>query len=191
MRLFMVRHGQSEANLNRTYAGQTNTPLTEQGRMEAQQIRPILENIQFDKVYSSDLIRAIDTQKLALPGVEGIRLPVLREIDVGSLAGMSIPEVQKEHGEKFQHGMAYAYFGGESAQDVRERAQAFLRLVEEEPCENVIAFSHNGFMSSVFEVVVQASVSRSAIRSANCAIHVYDYDGKMWRLVSWNYMKQL
>ena len=191
MRLFMVRHGQSTANLAKTYAGQSDAPLTEQGRQEAMQIRPILENIPFDKVYSSDLIRAIDTQKLALPGKEGIRLPVLREIDVGSVEGMYIPQVQAEHGEKFRQGLAYACFGGESTQDTRDRASAFLRLLEEDPCENVIAFSHNGYISSLLEVVLKTPVDRAAVRSANCAIHVFDFDGRIWRLTAWNYMKAL
>ena len=62
MKLYVARHGQSEANLTKSYAGQTDSKLTPQGRQEALEIRPILEGISFDRVYSSDLSCAIETQ---------------------------------------------------------------------------------------------------------------------------------
>ena len=80
MKLFLIRHGQSTANLVKTYAGQTDAPLTEQGRLEAEQIRPILGKFSFDRVYSSDLTRAIDTQRIALPDAVAETTPLLREI---------------------------------------------------------------------------------------------------------------
>ena len=94
MKLFLVRHGQTTANQQKIYAGQTDVMLTEQGRQEAEAIRPILEKFTFDRVYSSDLTRALDTQKLALPGATAIQTPLLREFDEGSLVGMSFAEVQ-------------------------------------------------------------------------------------------------
>ena len=62
MKLFLVRHGQTVSNVAGVYAGQTDVILTDAGRAQAMKIRPILEKFQFDKVYSSDLSRAIDTQ---------------------------------------------------------------------------------------------------------------------------------
>ena len=87
MKLFLVRHGQTTANVDKIYAGQTDVMLTEAGREQAMAIRPILENFQFDKVYTSDLTRAMDTQALALPFEDPIRTPLLREIDVGGATG--------------------------------------------------------------------------------------------------------
>ena len=87
MILFLVRHGQSVANVTKIYSGHNDVPLTEEGRAQAVALRPVLSELTFDRVYSSDLSRAIDTQLLALPGVEGIRTPLLREIDVGRAAG--------------------------------------------------------------------------------------------------------
>ena len=66
MKLFLVRHGQTTANQQKIYAGQTDVLLTEQGRQEAESIRPILEKFTFDRVYSSDLTRARRTAE-ALP----------------------------------------------------------------------------------------------------------------------------
>ena len=63
MKLFLIRHGESQANIDRVYAGHVDTPLTGTGIEQAMAIRPILEKISFDRVYTSDLHRAWDTQK--------------------------------------------------------------------------------------------------------------------------------
>lgn len=188
MKLFLIRHGQSTANLVKAYAGQTDAPLTEQGRLEAEQIRPILGKFSFDQVYSSDLSRAIDTQKIALPGVEGIQNPLLREYDVGTLVGVGFEEAAAKYGNEFRRKRDYTPFGGENGQMVCQRARDFLQLLEENPCEYVAAFSHNGFLNSMLNVVLKSNFDHTAVGSKNCAVHVYEYDGVRWRLLAWNYM---
>ena len=94
MRLFLVRHGQTTANVERIFAGQADVMLTEQGRQEALAIRPVLADFTFDKVYTSDLTRAIETQKLALPGAVSTPTPLIRELDEGTLTSTSIQEAK-------------------------------------------------------------------------------------------------
>lgn len=193
MRLFLVRHGQTTANFEKCYSGQADVPLTELGRQQAAAIRPILERFSFDRVYSSDLSRAIDTQMLALPGYTGQRLALLREIDVGNLTGKSIPETRAQLGElsKKLPIEGYAQFGGESTQQFAERASRFLKLLEEDPCDNVIAFAHNGYLNAVLQTVLGGQIDRSKVASGNCAIHVFKFDGTKWTLRAWNYMGEI
>jgi hypothetical protein len=40
-------------------------------------------------------------------------------------------------------------------------------------------------------VILNADISGSVIRSGNCAIHVFEFDGKLWRLLAWNYMGRI
>ena len=183
MKLFLIRHGQTAANLGKYYAGQSDIPLTEQGCREAEGIRPILEKISFDRVYSSDLSRAVRTQELALPGVKAEQTPLLREYDVGSLLGKPFGSVAAIEGAR-----DYAAYGGESAQMVCDRIRKFLGELEEKPCENVAAFVHNGIMNCMLRVVLQTDFLSAAVRSNNCAIHVFEFDGTRWRLLAWNYM---
>lgn len=193
MKLFLVRHGQTVANETMHYSGQSDTPLTELGRQQAMSIRPILEKIPFDKVYSSDLSRAIDTQMLALPGHTGERLPLLREINTGSLTGRFIPEAKQEMGEmgKLLPKIGYTQFGGESSQQLCDRAREFLKLLEKEPRENVIAFAHNGFLCATLQAVLGGEIDRGAAASRNCAIHVFAFENGKWYLRAWNYMKEV
>lgn len=197
MRLYMIRHGQTYANRDKFYYGKEEVDLTPLGEEQAKSIRPVLERIPFDKVYSSDYLRAIRTQQLALPGVEGIREPLLREIDAGELGGKPhsyLVENQAKYGDwtpgKDQRG--YAPAGGESMEDVGNRLKKFLQMLEKDPCDNVAAFVHNGVLGCMLRLVLGATdFKRNAVYSANCAVHVFEYDGKMWKLVSWNYMVPL
>ena len=188
MKLYLIRHGETTANCDKTYAGQTDVKLTDLGRQQALNIRPILSQIPFDKVFSSDLSRAIDTQMLAIPEVIGVRTPLLREYDVGSMVGKNFdaPKVL-ESGEVAKPG-DYRPFGGEDYYMVCDRLRSFLKQLEQEPCENVAAFVHNGIMGCMLRIALGMDIDTSAARSGNCAIHVFDFNGKKWRLQAWNYM---
>ena len=191
MKLFLIRHGQTTSNNQRIYVGQTDVPLTETGREQALAIRPILEKFSFDRVYSSDLSRAIDTQELALPFDDPIRTPLLREINVGSAAGMAYGEPFANMPEEYRKNGDYSIFGGENKEMACRRLRKFLDLLEADPCENVAAFSHNGILNCMLRVVLEAPVKSVAAPSPNCAIHVFELDNGMWKLRAWNYMGKL
>ena len=185
MKLFLIRHGQTVTNLEQRWTGQSEVALTEQGRREAEEIAPILAEIPFNKVFSSDLSRAVITQQLALPGYTAEQTKLLREFDVGSLEGKLFAEVPVEQRK------SYEYYGGESVKDVCDRVRQFLKSLEGQPWENVAAFAHNGILGCAMRVILDADISGAVIRSGNCAIHVFEFDGKIWRLLAWNYMKRV
>lgn len=191
MKLFLIRHGQTTANLDMVYAGQTDVPLTDLGRQQAEAIRPILAPVSFDKIYSSDLSRAIDTQRLAIPGAEGIRTPLLREYDVGSLVGVDFARGRQLFAQAQTDSSLmrdYSLFGGESPRMVCDRIREFLSMLEAESCENVAAFVHNGIMNSMLRIVLGTEFDTAAVKSQNCAINIFEFDGTRWRLFAWNYM---
>lgn len=191
MKLFVIRHGQSQANLGKRYTGQFDVPLTDLGRQQAAALQPILAPISFDKVYSSDLIRAVDTCLLALPGAQIEKTPLLREVDVGSLVGKLFTEVGKFQPDEPTMRPDFTSFGGENIAMVSERAKEFLSMVESGDHACVAAFSHRGFMVCMLNLVLGTRIDRGAIRLDNCAVIVLDYDGKKWYLESVNYMKPI
>ena len=185
MKLFLIRHGQTVTNLEKRWTGQSDVELTEQGRQEAESIRPILETIPFDKVFSSDLSRAVITQQLALPGYEAEQTELLREFDAGTLEGRPFAEIPAEKRKTYDH------YGGETTGQVCDRVRQFLKELEGKPWEYVAAFAHNGILGCALRVVLNADIPGAAIRSDNCAIHVFEFDGIVWRLLAWNYMGQV
>lgn len=66
MRLWLVRHGETEANVAGLYSGHAPTPLTEKGIAQAQTLNNLLRNVPFDNVFCSELERARHTARLVL-----------------------------------------------------------------------------------------------------------------------------
>lgn len=62
--IYIIRHGQTDWNINGRYGGRIDVPLNEYGIEQAKQIREELKNINFDVVFSSPLIRAYTTAQI-------------------------------------------------------------------------------------------------------------------------------
>ena len=77
MKLYLIRHGESEGNLLGVFSGWLQHNLTEKGREDACKAGRIIKKVKFDKVYSSDLNRAIETAKIALPDYECEPTPLM------------------------------------------------------------------------------------------------------------------
>lgn len=189
MLLFLVRHGEAISNKEKFLAGQTDAKLTELGIEQALSIRDVMQQIPFDKVFSSDLSRAYDTQKCALPDYEAELTPLLRETDLGTWTGRSVDELHAQiaRGE-FN---SFADYGGENKQMLLERARKFLDLMEQQDCERIAAFSHKGFILTILECVMGVPLDHAQLVCDNCAIHVLHFNGKQWSLFAWNYMRPL
>ena len=82
MQLYLVRHGQSVNNEKGLWTGWHDVPLTDKGHEDALGAKRVLEGISFDRVYSSDLIRARETAQVVLPAYDAEPLALLREVDV-------------------------------------------------------------------------------------------------------------
>lgn len=194
MRVFLVRHGQSEANLTRHYAGQSDVKLTDLGLQQAAAIRPVLKDISFDRVFSSDLSRAVDTQKQVLPGYTAEQTPLLREISVGNLAGKSIVEFWASHGSDSQtvKYRDYTPYGGENMQMLDARVRRFMDTLESLSCENVAVFAHRGVLISFLRNILDSKAFNiDIIQCDNCAVFVLEYNGNNWRILALNYGKKL
>lgn len=184
MKLYIVRHGESVNNVSGLWTGWMDTPLTEKGTQDALRARPYLTGISFDKVYSSDLQRAYHTGLLALPGCEPEKLPILREIDVGSLAGTPLFSNASQQ-TAYDRYLGYEEFGGESYKTFSDRTLQFLSMLEQLDVQTVVAFSHGGYLQMLLNNICGQTISRKAIQCKNCAIAVFEYSKNQWSLHSW------
>lgn len=91
--IIVVRHGQTDLNLERRMQGRRGLPLNERGIEQAEKLREDLKNIKFDYVFSSPRERAVQTAEIAtgLKAVKDYRLDVF---DLGEADGLKICEVQ-------------------------------------------------------------------------------------------------
>lgn len=186
MNLYLVRHGQSVPNFEKRHSGWSMLPLTEKGFADARRAGEIIRDIPFDRVYASDLTRAHQTAKAALPEREPILLPLIRERSVGSLMERFFDDCAAKHGEAYWAARAsldFTPFGGDNADMVRARAAEFLKMLADDPAENIAAFTHGGFIMHCIEHALGAQFSVRNITIENGAVVHLKYDGDHWRLV--------
>jgi 2,3-bisphosphoglycerate-dependent phosphoglycerate mutase len=128
----LVRHGQSEWNLQNLFTGWRDPVLTELGRSEAREAGRRLKQrgLTFDKAYTSSLVRAQDTLSLILeeigqPGLETVCDAALNERDYGDLTGLNKDDAAARWGKKQVQAWRRSYDvappGGESLRDTLAR----------------------------------------------------------------------
>lgn len=180
MKLYLIRHGESETNLAGHYTGWAQVNLTSKGVKDAEGVRPILEKIKFDKIFSSDLIRAMKTAETAIPGCTYETTPLLREINVGNLAHK--PFLPHDAPERELMVDGFKSFDGESNAEFRARTTEFLDKVKALGCENVAAFTHAGFLRTTLSIIFSANVNTMNIVCSNCAVVILELKGDKWML---------
>ena len=115
-------HSTSTDNELRVRAGWSDPPLSRKGEQQAEALAKALEGRTFAQVYSSDLLRAVQTTRIALPHQIVITDPRLREMNYGRLNGAG--EGQFPRDETIQ--IEVPFEEGESCHDVEGRVRAFL-----------------------------------------------------------------
>lgn len=190
MKLYLIRHGQSEANVQHYFGGQTQVELTEEGKKQATKLGSVIGHINFDKIYSSDLHRAMDTQKLALPDQSCEITTLLREIDVGCIAGVSVDECINKYGDQIifnRKNYNFVPYGGENCEMVKERFEKFLNIITKSGHETIAAFCHGGYIVSAMEYILDIPLNKDKLESKNCSVTIFEYINGEWKLDLYNY----
>ncbi len=134
----MVRHGLSVYNDQNRFTGWRDVGLNAQGIDEAKQAVQLLNSLEFDLAFTSDLIRAQDTLRIILEGIGQTDIPIeknlaLNERDYGDLVGRNKAEAAKEFGAEQVHIWRRSYDvtppGGESLKGTADRVIPYLRDV--------------------------------------------------------------
>jgi len=146
--VLLVRHGATEWNETKRAQGQADIPLSPRGRAQAGDIARDLRDVDVAAVYSSDLVRALDTAT-AIAGEHDLEVrvdPGFREVDQGEWTGLTTAEIKARWPELWGPARHYsARPGGESPEQVRKRALAALeRVARAHPDETVVVVSHGG-----------------------------------------------
>lgn len=151
----MVRHGNTDWNALGKVQGQTDIPLNELGKKQANALAERLSQDEklWDAVISSDLQRARQTaaviaDKLDIPLLDGD--PRLRERNFGEVEGLTMPERIERWGENWRE----AAGGLEKDEEVRARGLAFLEdWQKQKPDGRLLVVSHGGFLAQMFEML--------------------------------------
>ena len=130
--LTLIRHAETIWNRERRMQGQTDTPLSDVGRMQAAALGERLAKESFVALYSSDLTRAWDTAHAIAQrtGHDVIAAPELRERRFGVFEGLTHAEIAERHPEELQRFQSrdpdYVVPGGECAREFHARCLGLL-----------------------------------------------------------------
>ena len=147
--LCLIRHGQTDWNLEGRYQGQSNVPLNEKGLEQAELLKEKLNGHSFAAIYSSDLIRARQTTEpiAKLLGLNVQIEPRLREINQGEWEGVLVEDIKARYAEIWsQRTVDPANVrppGGETVREVATRVYAALDDIARDHLNgNVLIVSH-------------------------------------------------
>lgn len=154
MKIYLVRHGQTDWNVRHLAQGRTDIPLNETGRRQAMELRDKVRELHFDVCYSSPLTRALETAKIVTDdSCEIIVDDLITERCFGELEGTSSPPNWMDYWTLGYVGDAE---GMESLADVFARTKKFLDRLRDEYNDDarILVVGHGGALKTLhFNIV--------------------------------------
>jgi broad specificity phosphatase PhoE len=182
MRIYLVRHGETEWNKTRRFQGRSNLPLNQEGRQQVKALASALKNIPLKAIYTSPLIRAIETAhqiKVFHPSTPMFEDDGLIEMDLGEFDGMKVqdwaeqyPDFRKAWNE---NPACVRMPGGESLKEVQDRAKKALERIAgiSPPDTTILISSHNFVNLTLLCDILKIPLNRFRdLRQENAAFNV-------------------
>ena len=172
LKLYIVRHGETEWNVIKRFQGQLNTPLTEKGIKKLKETGKKLENVLFDEVYTSELERTVNSAEIILNENNGYKnnklelqkLAELNEVYFGVWQGLTYEEVFLKYPEEADN---YFYnvknYNAENveAENLKDALERFLKginkILNRHKSGNILVVTHG----TVFEMFINYVENKS------------------------------
>lgn len=124
--LWLMRHGETEWSLSGAHTSRTDIPLTDQGRVRAEELRDYLKGTTFTRVLTSPMQRARETCQIAGLGGEAHVDEGLREWDYGESEGRTTKDMRAKYNDPDWDVWTRELVGGETVEHVGERADGVI-----------------------------------------------------------------
>lgn len=197
--LIAVRHGETDFNADRRMQGHLDVPLSETGRVQAQAAAARLADEPIDKIYSSDLQRALETARIIREGreIELVTDLRLREFHMGTFQGMTLSEAREKHGDAWErffiHDADFALPGGQSRNQKQVEIASFMEeVVRSQAGGRMLVVTHGGILIAMLRHVLGIPASHYfRVSIENTGIQRFRYKNETWQLVSWGEVDHL
>ena len=190
-RLILVRHGETEGNVNQVWHGSLDAPLTPRGERQvaatAARLAELQSELPVHAFYVSPLPRAQSTAAAiaAAIGMTPQIEPDLREFDLGDWEGRSFRNLREQENlwGHWELDPSFAPPNGESPISFSRRATATLtRLADRHPGQTVLVVTHGGYIGNVLAAWLSKNGEDwRAFDPPNCSITVLHRDGSRWQ----------
>ncbi len=191
--LCLARHGETNWNLERRFQGQLDIALNYKGRLQAEALDEELAERAFDRIYSSDLSRAVATAQphAARRGLNLAQRAELREKHDGLWHGLSHEEVAARYPEDYRHYLDrradYAAPGGETLMRFAARVRSGLtKIASAHPGETLLVVVHAGVLDIAWRMAVEKRLDEPrALPALNAAPNWFGFENDRWSLLDW------
>ncbi len=179
--IFLIRHGRQDSKLCNV-----DVELSTEGREQAKLLGERLKTYQIEKVYTSDLLRSIETGHIVagLIGVPEEKLSGIEEIHFGGFTGKTDTQIRSLYGsfqaERRKHEADIPFpVGGECGADVVRRAMPVFRELMEREEDRIAVVTHGGVIRSICAEILgapQRNKLKFGIDVENCSLSELIYD---------------
>jgi 2,3-bisphosphoglycerate-dependent phosphoglycerate mutase len=189
--LLLLRHGQSQWNLENRFTGWTDISLTDQGEKDALTVAKNISDMTFDLAFTSRLKRAQKTLEIIMKGLKQEKVPVmmdsaLNERHYGDLQGLNKAETASKYGQEQVYAWRRSYStrppNGESMEDCERRTLPFFMqyiLPHLHEGKNVIVAAHGNSLRPMIKYLETLQPDAAAtLEIGLCTPYIYWFDGK-------------
>ncbi|MEY4262455.1 MAG: hypothetical protein RLY88_163 [Actinomycetota bacterium] len=180
-KLGLLRHGQTNWNIDFRLQGVTDIPLNETGIAQARDAALALNPADWDVILTSPLSRAADTAQIVATAFKSHSVkiePRLLERSFGEAEGMSHDEWRSKYSD------TNVVPGGESLEELKARSIALLdHIAAEYQGLRVLAVSHGALIRKLLRIVSQNELPREGERLGNASLNIFEHDGNDWRVL--------
>lgn len=180
----LLRHGQTDWNIDFRLQGITDTPLNETGIRQAELAGRVISNQSWDVMLSSPLIRARDTAEIVakLAGIEKFEiLDLLLERSFGIAEGMRHEEWMASFARTGDH-----IPGSETLEQLAERSWLLLEHIATQfPGKRVLTVSHGALIRKVINLTSAGLLPREGERFGNASMSLIAHDGQKWKVLDY------
>lgn len=157
MKLFLIRHGETDWNIKGKIQGNCDIELNDNGIKQAEELsNKILEDkYKFSKIYSSPQRRAVKTAEILskVTNMEYISIEGLKEINLGEWEGLSWAEVKEKYPKEYKEWYANRRYTkppkGESYQDMLQRVLISIYKIINENCDDIVIVTHSAVIMCI------------------------------------------
>ncbi len=192
-RICIVRHGETDWNIEKRIQGHVDVPLNATGEAQARATAAGLAGSRFDAAYSSDLVRAWRTAEIAVAGL-GLtaRWSIgLRERHYGALQGLTAEEIRTRHPEEHARYLVRdpdcGFTNGESLSAFADRVVSAIEALVSAHCgQRLLLVSHGGVLDICYrQATGRGLTSPRDFPIPNAALNWFEVGAGGWRLLEW------
>jgi len=180
--LGILRHGQTDWNIDFRLQGTTDIPLNETGVDQARRAGANILGSDWDVLISSPLGRALETAKI-VAGVAGLQSPSIEPLLLERAFGDAEGLTYEQYRERFPDSSAVP--GGETIPELEARARMMLQLIAEKyPGQRVLAVSHGAFIRKVIRIASDKTLPLEGERFGNASLSTLIHKDR-WRILNY------